>query len=269
MKPLLQTYDLAVGHSAAVRDVSHSGRSTSDSGRLPAGALITGINLQVGPGECILLCGANGSGKTTLMRTLSGVLRPLSGRFASGPVVLVPTRILKVKGFTLREFIRLSCFKESGWDGRLHFQAEQAIATAMDLLGITDLASHDISTLSDGEFQKGCIATALVRVLRTPAQRPSPSEPSADRQPEVPAATGLILLDEPTAFLDVSGRRQVLQTLRRISAETGASFLFSSHDLSDSTAFATRVLGITPDRRLLDSCDLPTEEILSVCFPSL
>ncbi len=249
MKPLLQTYDLAVGHSAAVRNASGSGRPTSDSRRQPSGTLISGINLQIGPGECILLCGANGSGKTTLMRTLAGVLRPLSGRFEGGPVVLVPTRIPKIAGFTLREFIRLSCYQESGWDGRLHYQAEQAIAVAMDLLGITDLASHDISTLSDGEFQKGCIATALVRVAPTPA--------------------GLILLDEPTAFLDVSGRRNVLETLRRVAAQSGASFLFSSHDLSDSAAFYTRVLGITPKGRLLDSTTHPAEEIFAGCFPDL
>ena len=246
MKPLLQTYVLAVGHSAGVRNASGSGRPTSGSDRQPAGALITGINLQIGPGECILLCGANGSGKTTLMRTLAGVLRPLSGRFEGGPVVLVPTRIPKIAGFTLREFIRLSCYQESGWDGRLHYQAEQAISHAMDILGISDLAAHDISTLSDGEFQKG-----------RPGENPSPT----------PA--GLILLDEPTAFLDVEGRRNVLETLRRVAAQSGASFLFSSHDLSDSAAFSTRVLGITPEGRLLDSTTRPAEEIFASCFPDL
>ena len=268
MKPLLQTYVLAVGHSAGVRNASGSGRPTSGSDRQPAGALITGINLQIGPGECILLCGANGSGKTTLMRTLAGVLRPLSGRFEGGPVVLVPTRIPKIAGFTLREFIRLSCYQESGWDGRLHYQAEQAISHAMDILGISDLAAHDISTLSDGEFQKGCIATALVRVVSKdqPAAFPDSARPGENPSP-TPA--GLILLDEPTAFLDVEGRRNVLETLRRVAAQSGASFLFSSHDLSDSAAFSTRVLGITPEGRLLDSTTRPAEEIFASCLPDL
>lgn len=251
MKVLLQAYDLSVGHG-----------SPQTSGT----TLVRHVGLTIGPGECILLCGANGSGKTTLMRTLAGILRPMAGRFESGPVVLVPTRIPKVQGFTLREFIRLSSFKESGWDGRLHFQAEQAISQGMDLLGINHLAAHDLSTLSDGEFQKGCIATALVRVLLAPG---------LNHQDE---KSGLILLDEPTAFLDVSGRRQVLRTLRSISAETGASFLFSSHDLSDSVEAATRVLGITPDHRLLDTGTLQDrpkdgvgmtpDELFAVCFPA-
>ncbi len=254
MKFLLQTYGLSVGHA----DPPASGT-----------ALVRHVDLTVGPGECILLCGANGSGKTTLMRTLAGVLRPLAGRFQAGPVILVPTRIPKVHGFTLREFIRLSCFKESGWDGRLHFQAEEAISHAMDLLGINLLAPHDLSTLSDGEFQKGCIATALVRVLLAPGTGHTDEK------------RGLILLDEPTAFLDVSGRRQVLRTLRSVSAGTGASFLFSSHDLTDSAEAATRILGITPDHRLLDtgpltadagpaspdSC-LSPEAVFSACFPA-
>ena len=217
-------------------------------------ALISGIDLTLEPGECILLCGANGSGKTTLMRTLAGLLRPMAGSLSFAPglaerTVLIPTRIPKVPGFTLREFIRLSCYRESGWDGRLHASAEAAISQALELLELSALTTSDIATLSDGEFQKGCIATALVRIFA--------------RNQE---ADGLILLDEPTAFLDVEGRTQVLHTLRRLADQTGTTLLFSSHDLIDSAAVATRILGIAPDHTLLDSAE--GADVLTACFPS-
>ena len=217
-------------------------------------ALISGIDLTLEPGECILLCGANGSGKTTLMRTLAGLLRPMAGSLSFAPglaerTVLIPTRIPKVPGFTLREFIRLSCYRESGWDGRLHASAEAAISQALDLLEISTLATADIATLSDGEFQKCCIATALVRIFA--------------RNQE---ADGLILLDEPTAFLDVEGRTQVLRTLRHLAEQTGTTLIFSSHDLIDSAAVATRILGIAPDHTLLDSAE--GADVLTACFPS-
>ena len=221
-------------------------------------ALISGIDLTLEPGECILLCGANGSGKTTLMRTLAGLLRPMAGSLSFAPglaerTVLIPTRIPKVPGFTLREFIRLSCYRESGWDGRLHASAEAAISQALELLEISALTTSDIATLSDGEFQKGCIATALVRIFA--------------RNQE---ADGLILLDEPTAFLDVEGRTQVLRTLRHLAEQTGTTLIFSSHDLIDSAAVATRILGIAPDHTLLDSAGATPsfEAVLSACFPS-
>lgn len=227
---LLKTHDLTVGH----------GRP-----------LISGINLEIGPGECILLCGANGSGKSTLMRTLAGVLPPLGGSFDGVPAVLIPTRIPKVGGFTLREFIRTSCYKESGWNGKLGDLAEKAIGQALDRLGLGPLTERDIATLSDGEFQKGCITTALVRL------------PAGDGGP------GLILLDEPTAFLDVENRLQVLQTLRRITEGGKAALVFSSHDLADSTACATRILGIAPDGRLHDSRSEDKDALLRTCFPAL
>ena len=77
-------------------------------------------------------------------------------------------------------------------------------------------------------------------------------------------------MDEPTAFLDVEGRAQVLRTLRRLADQTGATLLFSSHDLVDSAAVATRILGIAPDHTLLDSAGATPsfEAVLSACFPS-
>ena len=115
--------------------------------------IASGISLQAAAGDCLLICGLNGSGKTTLLRTLAGLLPPVAGSFlANGRVVMVPTRIPRVKGFTVSEFLRLAT-------GAAPADAARAIEQA----GLPTLADRDISTLSDGQFQRACIATALCR----------------------------------------------------------------------------------------------------------
>lgn len=206
--------------------------------------LARNISLEVEPGSCILLAGTNGSGKSTLLRALA----------ASEPRnFLLPTGIPKVKGFTVREFIRTGCFKESGWAGRLSAGLSRRMEEALNTLGISDLGDRDLSTLSDGQFQKACLAIALTRQAQ------------------------LLLLDEPTAFLDVSARRSVLHTLRDLTRSAGISVIFSSHDLADALPVIDRLIGLTPDHRFLSSAPasapspaspLSPEAVLEQLFPN-
>ena len=246
--------------------------------------LVRDIAFTVSPGECLLLAGPNGSGKTTLLKTLCGETgvsqthgHPRASEVGSAPLlspcgsrpispsdtasavrsderregfahdaqcVLIPTGIPKVKGFSVREFIRTGCYKESDWAGRLSTEAEERLEEALGLLGMKALADRDISTLSDGEFQKACIAVGLTRRAQ------------------------VLLLDEPTAFLDVENRLMVLRTLREVAAKTGTAVIFSSHDLHDALQVAPRVLAITPDGRFLESGKENREEVLQQAFPT-
>lgn len=225
--------------------------------------LVSDISLEIGPGECILLCGPNGSGKSTLLHTFADMLPPLSGRLQTSAVALIPARIPKISGFTLSEFIRISMYRHSSWNGRLAKNAEKALDTALRLLDIGPLADRDIATLSDGEFQRGCIATALVRILLSEKQGERKGLPATQAD-----AGGLILLDEPTAYLDVEGRIQVLRLLRDIVRETGTAVLFSSHELTESVSIATRILGITRDGHLLDARPEESAGLFKTCFPT-
>ncbi len=176
-------------------------------------------------GTCVMLRGANGSGKSTLLKTVAGLLRPVSGSILTGgEVVMVPTHIPKVKGFSVREFIRTSLLARSGIFGRLDARAEKNLEDVIGQLGLDILAGKDISTISDGEFQKACIAAALTR------------------------KANVILLDEPTAFLDVDNRIMILRTLRDIAhgnpGAPGPTIIFSTHDIHDGAEYSDTTLSI-------------------------
>ena len=161
------------------------------------------VNLELDRGELLLLSGANGSGKTTFLKTAAGLLKPLSGVIEAPGAILLPTRIPKVKGFTVNEFLRIS-------------NATTA-SSFIEQLGLAGLEKKDISTLSDGQFQKVCICAALG------------------------SGKTLILLDEPTAFLDSESRESLLKTLKSITFGNKVTVILSSHDLSVCHQFCTKI----------------------------
>lgn len=192
--------------------------------------LCDGVSFDIRKGDCIMLCGANGSGKTTLLKEILDAHEK--------EVVMIPTRIPKIAGFTVREFVRISCFSRSDLGGRLSHEDEKSLDDALGKLHLDTLADRDISTLSDGEFQKAGIASAIVR------------------------KASVILLDEPTAFLDAENRISVLRTLRSLCDD--AAVVFSTHDLHEGLAVATKVFAIGSDRRF--RC---AEEDLKQCVETI
>ncbi len=179
------------------------------------------LSFEYPDGHSVMLCGPNGSGKSTLMKTLAGLQPPLSGGFsAGGSVAMVPTHIPKIKGFSVREFIRTGLFSASGLFRKMNAEAERSMEDAIRMLGLERLADKDISLISDGEFQKACIAAALTR------------------------KAGVMLLDEPTAFLDVDNRIMVLRTLKELAHATGATVIFSTHDIYDGARLSDTSLSL-------------------------
>jgi len=213
----------------------------------PGALLARDIRFSLAPGSCVLLAGPNGSGKTTLLRALASGKASMA---ADSPlkIVYIPTGIPKVKGFTVREFIRTGCYREED-----RSDLAERIEEALSALDIADLGNRDLSTLSDGQFQKAILGIALTR--------------RAD----------LLLLDEPTAFLDPGARRAVLATLRSLTRVAGSAavsgvrpltILFSSHDIADALPVADAVLGLTASHDFLVSGpDLSPQALLERLFP--
>lgn len=180
--------------------------------------LYENVSFDINEGDCIMLCGANGSGKTTLLKAIAGLQHP------GCRVTMIPSRIPKVKGFSVKEFVKVSCFKQTDMTGKLSKSDETVLGRALERLGIDHLKDRDISTLSDGEFQKACIAASVVQ------------------------HAGVILLDEPTAFLDAENKISVLQTLGSICrTEDSPAVIFSTHDLHEGIKVCNRVIALGAD----------------------
>ena len=194
--------------------------------------LCTGISFDICEGDCIMLCGSNGSGKTSLLKKLEQ---------EGEDVMMIPSRIPKIKGFSLREFVKLICYSRSDMGGRISKTDERIIDEALKSLDLIHLQTQDISTLSDGEFQKAAIAAAIIR------------------------KASVILLDEPTAFLDAENRIAVLQTLKRLSLEAAhrPAVIFSTHDLHDGLNVAGKVFALGADHCFHSAERRPENEDIS------
>lgn len=215
-------------------------------------AVIRDIIADVPEGCCVLLAGANGSGKSTLLKTLSGLLSPLSGSISSeAEIILVPTGIPKVKGFTVSDFVSTSFYSLTRWSVRMDHSLEEHAMNALKMLGIQEFRDRDISTLSDGEFQKACVAAAVARVLAC-------------------SGRGVLLLDEPTAFLDVDARASLSMTLSDLAHTHGVTVIFSSHDIYGQLSLVDHIMAITPDGRLVFSSseEASKKSALSQAFSS-
>lgn len=171
-------------------------------------------------GSLTALVGRNGMGKSTLLRTLAGLLLPLSGSVSPMPsardVAIVLTTPIGVEALTVADVVALGRIPHTGLTGRLHAADFAAIDHALELCAITHLRERRIGHISDGERQRAMIARAIAQ------------------------DTPVILLDEPTAFLDYPSKVAVLQLLKRLCAE-GKTILFSTHDLELAFQLADRL----------------------------
>lgn len=212
-------------------------------------AVLAGVNLSVAPGEVVGVLGRNGAGKTTLLRVACGALAPDAGRvllegraLASTPrrerarsVALVPQDTQVPFPFSVAELVLMGRTPHLGWLGFEGAHDLDVARAAMERMGIGALADRSVLTLSGGERQLAIVARAL-------AQQPR-----------------LLLLDEPTAFLDLRHRLEVLTVVRELVA-AGASALVVSHDLGVAARFCDRLV-LLGDGRILASG--PPREVLT------
>lgn len=189
------------------------------------------IDARIYGGELTCLLGANGIGKSTLLRTLSAFQPKLSGQvFINGNeietysekslaklVSVVLTEKPDIKNMSVRSLVSLGRSPYTGFWGRLTPEDCAKIDKAIELVKIKKLTDRMVDTLSDGERQKVMIAKAL----------------SQD--------TPIILLDEPTAFLDFPSKVEMMQLLHRLSRQTQKTIFLSTHDLELALQIADKV----------------------------
>ena len=183
--------------------------------------LLSNLNLTIRRGELVCLLGPNGSGKSTLMRTIAGLQTPLKGKtLVEGIPIkernfseiarllsIVLTERLQVGNLSVYHIVSLGRHPYTSWMGRLSEKDESMIRWALEQVGLWQYANKFINQLSDGERQRVMIAKALAQ------------------------DTPLIMLDEPTAHLDLPNRVEIMRLLRNLAKETDKAILLSTHEL--------------------------------------
>lgn len=173
-------------------------------------------------GELVALLGRNGVGKSTLLRVLAGVRRPLKGRATldgteisamaaherARKIAFVTTEQIAVAHLRVQEVVAMGRAPYTGWFGTLAPEDWRIVDESLERVGMSAFRDKTVESLSDGERQRVMIARALAQ------------------------DTPLMLLDEPTAFLDLPNRYQIALLLRELAHGTGKTVIFSSHDLS-------------------------------------
>ncbi len=199
--------------------------------RRGAKVVAQGLDASIPSGELTCLLGQNGVGKSTLLRTLSAFQPPLEGavrlfgrplssysvRELSRTVGVVLTERPGLVNLSVRELVGMGRNPYLGFWGRLSREDYVIVDEAISLTGIEPLSGRMIQTLSDGERQKVMIAKALAQ------------------------QTPVILLDEPTAFLDFPSKVETMHLLRRLVRETGKTIFLSTHDLELALQMADRL----------------------------
>ncbi|MDR1645574.1 MAG: ABC transporter ATP-binding protein [Tannerellaceae bacterium] len=240
-QPVIQTSELCIGYAG-------KGRKSK--------VVHDGLNLDLFPGELTCLLGLNGVGKSTLLRTLCGFQPPLAGYIQlqdkplrsysqselSLALGIVLTEKTNVGGITVYELVALGRHPYTGFFGRLRKQDRDIIERSLQAAGIAHKAQSYVAELSDGERQKAMIAKTLAQ--------------------ECP----IVLLDEPTAFLDVAARMETLMLLRRLAKEQHKAILLSTHDIDQAIRMGDNLWLLGKDLPVI--CGTPEDLILNHAFDS-
>lgn len=212
------------------------------------------FELHLRGGELVGLLGPNGAGKSTLVRTLAGIQPALGGSIRIGgenlkklrpadlarKVSIVLTERVEAGNLSVRALVALGRYPYTGWFGRFSKEDEAKVQEALEMTDTLGLADRSLPTLSDGERQK-------VMLARTLAQD-----------------TPVIILDEPTAHLDLPNRVELFALLRRLTRDTRKAILLSTHELDLALQAVDQLLLLAPGGKI--HAGVPEDLVLSGAF---
>jgi len=234
-KPIIELQNLSIGY------LDHR----------PHKVVHAGMNLQLQRGELTCLLGTNGAGKSTLIKTLAGFQPALAGHILlEGKQLRSYSRktLARLQGvvltdpvlsdnLTVYELVSFGRYAYTGFFGRLTAADHRAVEEALTCIGIPHFASRHLHQLSDGERQKVMIAKAIAQ------------------------GTSIILLDEPTAFLDLPSRVEIMLLLRKLTVEQGITVLLSTHDIDLAMQISDKIWLMAKRRQT--ECGTPEDLALS------
>jgi iron complex transport system ATP-binding protein len=234
---IITTHDLTVGYGDHV--------------------LFRNLDLTVNQGELICFMGPNGAGKSTLIRTLSGLQKPLKGRIdlvdpearvsittkTNHLVSVVLTEKVTAGLMTVEELVTFGRYPYLEWNIRLTERDRECIERAIDHVHVSHLRKMPISQLSDGQLQLVMIARALAQ------------------------DTPVIILDEPTAHLDLNNRLEIMRMLHALTRSLRKAILLATHDLDLALQTADRIWLTGNNQDIIDG--IPEDLVLNGTFDSI
>ena len=193
--------------------------------------VLTDFQMSLPQGQIRGLIGPNGSGKSTALQTIAGLIRPVTGevsidgagvhglprRALARKLAYLPQHPAAPEDMTVEHLVRQGRFAHVGLLRRYGPEDEEAIGWALESTGLTALAGRSLRELSGGERQRAWIAAALTQQAR------------------------VLLLDEPTTFLDIGHQVEVLELVHRLSRERGVSVIMAIHDINQAMAVCDAV----------------------------
>jgi iron complex transport system ATP-binding protein len=222
----------------------------------PDRCVIEHLDITIAPGCVTVLIGANASGKSTLLGTLARLLSPLAGtvhldgidirsiprRALARTLGILPQQPIAPDGLTVAELVARGRYPHRGLLGRWSADDARAVDAALTDTGMTELADRPVGELSGGQRQRAWIAMAL-------AQEPR-----------------ILLLDEPTTFLDLSHQLDVLDLVRRLNRERGTTVVVVLHELNLAARYADELV-VMADGRVV-AHGTPTEVLTPAVLAS-
>ena len=200
--------------------------------------LLPPINACADKGELISVIGRNGIGKSTLLRTLTGLQPSLGGEIfyrdknirdysrmdLAQKVGYISTETVKVSNMSVYDLVALGRFPHTNWIGKIDTKNHEAIMDAIAKTSMSAFCQRFVSELSDGERQRAMIARILAQ------------------------DTGIMVMDEPTAFLDLGGKYEILHLLHVLSRKSEKTIIFSTHDLQMAISQSDKIWLIHDDK---------------------
>lgn len=223
-KPLLKTNNLIAGYQDKT--------------------IIHGINITIPSNKISVIIGANACGKSTLLKTLARLIKPVSGevlldnkKISSIPpkqlartLGLLPQSPVVPEGIAVADLVGRGRFPYHdffhGWQNK----DQEAVEEALEIMGITDLANNSVDELSGGQRQRVWIAMALAQ------------------------QTDILLLDEPTTYLDISYQIEILDLLTDLNKKRGTTIVMVLHDINLSARYADYIFALRKGKLITEGC---------------
>jgi len=215
--------------------------------------LFENLNLSLHGGEMICFMGPNGAGKSSLLRTLAGLQKPLSGKIdlctppgsegKARQIAVVLTEKVNTLNLTVQEIVTFGRYPYLGWNIQLTDRDREIVQTSIEKIRLQPLLQKKLYELSDGQLQMVMIARALAQ------------------------DTPIILLDEPTAHLDLNNRVEIMNLLRDLSRTTQKAILLATHELDLALQTADLIWLTGKNRNILTG--LPEDLVLKGSFDDI